>query len=197
MKNRISGVILAGGLARRFGGTLKTKTIIGGTTVFERITGVISGIFDEKVVVTNNPEEFSLYPQYRITSDIFPGLGPVAGIHSGLLSCSGDAAFMFAGDMPFLDKKLISDMISDFEGNSADIIVPQIGTNIEPLHAIYRKDLVNDLEEFIVKGKSRAIRDFIYTQDYSIFTMEDTPGNRRAFTNINSPEDLDNLNYGL
>ena len=197
MKNRISGVILTGGLARRFGGTLKTKIIIGGTTVFERITGVMTEIFDEIVIVTNNPEEFSLYSHYRIASDIFPGLGPVAGIHSGLLSCSGDAAFVFAGDMPFLDKKLISDMISDFEGSSADIIVPQLGSNIEPLHAIYRKDLVNDLEEFIVKGKSRAIRDFIYTQDYSIFTMEDTPGNRRAFTNINSPEDLDNLNYGL
>lgn len=193
MKNRISGVILAGGLARRFGGTLKTKTIIGGTTVFERITGVITGIFDEIVIVTNNPEEFSSYPQYRITSDIFPGLGPVAGIHSGLLSCSGDAAFVFAGDMPFLDIKLISDMISDFEGNSADIIVPQIGTNIEPLHAIYRKDLVNDLEEFIVKGKSRAIRDFIFMQNYSTFTVEDTPGNRKAFTNINSPQDLDNI----
>ena len=197
MKNRISGVILAGGLARRFGGTLKTKTIIGGTTVFERITGVITGIFDEIVIVTNNPEEFSLYPQYRITSDIFPGLGPVAGIHSGLLSCSGDAAFVFAGDMPFLDIKLISEMISDFESSSADIIVPQLGTNIEPLHAIYRKDLVNDLEEFIVKGKSRAIRDFIFMQKYSTFTVEDTPGNRKAFTNINSQLDLDNLNYDL
>ena len=193
MKNRISGVILAGGLARRFGGTLKTKIIIGGTTVFERITGVITGIFDEIVIVTNNPEEFSSYPQYRIASDLYPGLGPVAGIHSGLLSCSGDAAFVFAGDMPFLDIKLISEMISDFEGNSADIIVPQIGPNIEPLHAIYRKDLVNDLEEFIVKGKSRAIRDFIFMQKYSTFTVEDTPGNRKAFTNINSPQDLDNI----
>ena len=56
---------------------------------------------------------------------------------------------------------------------------------------------MNDLEEFIVKGKSRAIRDFILTQNYSAFRLEDTPVNRKAFTNINSPEDLDNLNYGL
>lgn len=193
MKNRISGVILTGGLARRFGGKLKTRIIIDGTTVFERITGVIDDIFDEIIIVTNNPEEFSSHSQYRITKDIYPGLGPIAGIHSGLSSCSGDAVFVFAGDMPFLDKKLISDMISDFEGSSSEIIVPQIGTNIEPLHAIYRKDLVNDLEKFIVKGKSRAIRDFIFEKNYSLFSVEDTPGNRKAFTNINSPQDLKNL----
>jgi len=52
---------------------------------------------------------------------------------------------------------------------------------------------VNDLEKFIVKDKSRAIRDFIFKQNYSTFTVEDTPGNRKAFTNINSPQDLDNL----
>jgi molybdopterin-guanine dinucleotide biosynthesis protein A len=197
VKNRISGVILAGGLARRFKGINKAKIIVDGITVFDRMTDVIAGIFDEIIIVTNNPEEFSSYPQYRITKDIFPGLGPVAGIHSGLLSCSGDAVFVFAGDMPFLDKKLITDMITYSETDKGDILVPRTGMNIEPLHAIYRKSIFKELEEFIVAGKSRAIRDFIFSRNYLSFRVEDTPGNRMAFTNINSPRDLNNLNPGM
>lgn len=197
MKNRISGVVLAGGLARRFGGASKTNIIIDGRTVFDRITDVISDVFEEIIIVTNNPEEFRSYPQYRITKDIFSGLGPLAGIHSGLLSCSGDAVFVFAGDMPFLDKKMIMEMISYFESYQGDILVPQTGINIEPLHAIYRKSVLKELEEFIVSGKSRAIRDFIFSGNYSFYNVKDTPQNRMAFTNINSREDLDSLNKHL
>jgi len=194
VKNRISGVILAGGSARRMRGASKTNIIIAGRPVLERITDVIGDIFDELFIVANNAGEFADYPQYRITKDIFPGLGPIAGLHSGLFSCSGDAVFVFAGDMPFLNKKMIIDMISYFETVNGDILVPQIGTDIEPLHAIYRKSALKELEEFIVSGKSRAIRDFIFAQNYSTFSVEDTPGNRKAFTNINSPKDLDILN---
>lgn len=193
VKNRISGVILAGGRARRFGGANKTKIILNGRSVFERITDVIAEIFDEIIIVTNKPEEFRPFPQYIITKDIIPGLGPISGIHSGLFSCSGDAAFAFAGDMPFLDKKLIMDMISFFETDHGDMLVPQIGMNIEPLHTIYRKGALKDLEKFIASGESRAIRDFILSRNYSVFNVEDTPGNRMAFTNINSAQDLENL----
>jgi FdhD protein len=193
VKNRISGVVLAGGSARRLGGTSKTNIIIGGRSILERITDVIGDIFDELIIVTNNPGEFITYPQYMITKDKFPGLGPIAGIHSGLLSCSGNAVFVFAGDMPFLNKMLILEMISYFETVHGDILVPKIGTNIEPLHAIYGKRALVNLEKFIASGKSMAIRDFILSRKYSAFNVEDTPDNRIAFTNINSPQDLNSL----
>jgi molybdopterin-guanine dinucleotide biosynthesis protein A len=88
-------------------------------------------------------------------------------------------------------------MITYSETYKGDILVPRTRMNIEPLHAIYRKSIFKELEEFIVAGKSRAIRDFIFSRNYSSFRVEDTPGNRMAFTNINSPRDLNNLNPGM
>ena len=58
MENRISGVILAGGDNKRFGGILKSNTIIGGETIISRITGTVRDLFNEIIIVTNTPAEF-------------------------------------------------------------------------------------------------------------------------------------------
>ncbi|MDQ1296054.1 MAG: molybdenum cofactor guanylyltransferase, partial [Bacteroidota bacterium] len=90
MLNRISGVILAGGTNKRFGGKTKANIIVGGETIISRIIFTISDLFDEKIIVTNKPDEFQGFSQCKVITDHYLKTGPLGGIHSALNSASGD-----------------------------------------------------------------------------------------------------------
>jgi molybdopterin-guanine dinucleotide biosynthesis protein A len=193
MGNNISGVILAGGANKRFGGITKANVIINGLSIISRIISVIEDQFPKIIIVTNKPEEFREFIQCKIVVDQYLKAGPLGGIHAALKSSSEDAIFVFAGDMPFLDKKIISDQIYDFKKGEQDVLIPKVGQLIEPLHAIYRKSIMNELERFLIERKSRAVRDFLEQVNVGYFKISDTEQNRKAFTNINSPADLRNF----
>jgi len=189
----IAGVILSGGANSRFGGVTKANIIVEGSSIISRIISTIGNIFDEIIIVTNKPEEFQGFTEYKIVSDLYLNAGPLAGIHSALKSTSASTIFVFAGDMPFLDKKLIEDQIIEFNRFNFDILIPRIGNMIEPLHAIYSKRVLKKLECFLSEGKSRAVRDFITGLNVGYFQIPETKKNRTAFTNINSLLDFTRL----
>jgi len=193
MLNRISGVILAGGANKRFGGKTKSNIIVDEETIISRIIFIITDLFDEKIIVTNKPEEFQGFAQCKIITDHFLKAGPLGGIHAALKSASGDAIFVLAGDMPFLAKKIIEGQINEFNRTGYDVLIPKIGILIEPLHAIYKKSVLEDLERFLTEGKNRAVRDFLTELNIGYFHVPDTEANRSSFTNINSPSDISRL----
>jgi molybdenum cofactor guanylyltransferase len=194
MGNRISGVILAGGSNKRFGGITKANVVIGGISIISRILSTVSDLFDEIIIVTNKPEEFREFIQYRIVKDLFQKAGPLGGIHAALKASSEDAIFVFAGDMPFLNKEIISDQINEFNKREPDVFIPKVDQFIEPLHAIYRKSVLNNLERFLSEGKSRAVRDFLNEVNVGYLQMTKNEKTEIAFANINSPSDLAKIN---
>ena len=103
----ISGVILAGGENKRFDGIIKSNIIIRGSSIISRIIDTISDIFEEIIIVTNTPEKFHPFNNCKIVADQFLKAGPLGGIHSAIKASSKESVFIFAGDMPFLDKKII------------------------------------------------------------------------------------------
>lgn len=195
MGNRISGVILAGGTNKRFEGITKANIVISGETIISRIVFTISSLFDEIIIVTNKPEEFLAFIQYKIVKDQYLKAGPLGGIHAALKASSENAIFVFAGDMPFLDKKIITDQINKFNRGEYDVLIPEVDQFIEPLHAIYRKSVLNDLERFLSEGKSRAVTDFLNEVNVGYLQMPRTEKIKIAFANINSPSDLDKTSF--
>ena len=193
MKISISGAILAGGTNNRFGGITKANVVIEGVTIISRIISVIEKFFPELIIVTNRPDEFQEFSQFKITKDQYLNAGPLAGIHAAMKASAEEAVFIFAGDMPFPDKRIIADQIKEFNNRNCDVLIPKIGHYIEPLHAIYRKSLLNDLERFISERRNRAVRDFLGEVNVEYLQLSYNEQNRRAFTNINSPSDLDNI----
>jgi len=193
MKISISGAILAGGTNNRFRGITKANVVIEGVTIISRIISVIEKFFPELIIVTNRPDEFQEFSQFKITKDQYLNAGPLAGIHAAMKASAEEAVFIFAGDMPFPDKRIIADQIKEFNNRNCDVLIPKIGHYIESLHAIYRKSLLNDLERFISERRNRAVRDFLGEVNVEYLQLSYNEQNRRAFTNINSPSDLDNI----
>lgn len=190
MVNNISGVILAGGANKRFGGITKANVLIDGLSIISRIIAVIDKIFPEIFIVTDRPAEFREFTQCKIIADKYIKAGPLAGIHAALESASADAIFVFAGDMPFPDPEIIALQIDEFNKSKSDVLIPKVGRLIEPLHGIYCRSVVEDLEKFISGGERRAVRDFLNEVNVCYLELPDSGRTRKAFTNINFPSDL-------
>ena len=193
MEGGISGVILAGGASRRFGGITKSNIVVDGEKIISRIITTINDLFSEIIIITNTPSEFQDLSRYRVANDHFQNAGPLAGIHSGLKSAENDAIFVFAGDMPFLSKEIIEEQTRQFRLNESEVLIPRIGELIEPLHSIYRVSVLPRMERFLAEGKNRAVRDFLSGLHIDYFILQDSEENRRAFTNINSQWDIDRI----
>ena len=188
--SRISGTILAGGASRRFGGFTKSNMEIDGKTIISRIMYTIKDLFDEIIIVTNTPEEFEEYKNYKITGDIILGSGPLGGIHAGLNASSNEAIFVLAGDMPLLSRRLITGQIDYYNKNRCDILIPLMAEEIEPLHAVYNVSLIRKIEKYLNENEDYAIRKFIKGQDVCYMPLDASMENKIAFTNVNSPEDI-------
>jgi molybdenum cofactor guanylyltransferase len=185
----ISGVILAGGENKRFNGITKSNITIGGRTILDRIVETIYGLFGEIIIVTNTPDKFSNYPSCRFTGDHYANLGPLAGIHAGMKASSLSSVFVFAGDMPFTDKEIIERQIDEYFRIKPLILVPEVNGLIEPLHSIYSNQLLPKLEEYLISDKRPAVRDFYNTTDVAYLKLQVSEKTRKAFMNINTPEE--------
>lgn len=191
MTGKISAAILAGGTATRFDGRMKSKIIIDGKSIISRIISVIRDIFDDLIIVTNVPEEFSDFSFCKIVKDEIPNAGPLGGIHAAMKASSNDAVFVFAGDMPFLDRDIIIKLVDTYKKSDCNALIPVIEENIEPLHSIYRSSLAGNLGSYLRHDESFAVRDFIKTLNARYLKLDGSERNKVAFTNINTASDID------
>jgi molybdopterin-guanine dinucleotide biosynthesis protein A len=188
--HNIAGVILAGGVSKRFNGIIKAKITIDGRTIISRIIDVMDELFGEITIVTNTPDEFKEYSYCKIIGDTFLNKGPLGGIHSAMMKSSCDAMFIVAGDMPLLEKDIIIKQIEYFNDCNFDVVIPRISNFTEPLHGIYRKSLMRRLEEYIEIENDYAIRAFLEETNVNYLQFEESEKTKRAFHNINSPSDI-------
>ncbi|MDA3898243.1 MAG: NTP transferase domain-containing protein, partial [Desulfobacteraceae bacterium] len=78
-----TGVILAGGLNKRFSGENKAFISFGNRRVIDNIYEVFRAVFDEIILVTNQPMAY-LEWDVNIVTDIYPYRSSLTGIHAGL-----------------------------------------------------------------------------------------------------------------
>lgn len=186
----ISGVILAGGANSRFNGMVKANIIISGRTIISRTSDLLRKIFSEIIIVTNTPDEFVEYTGFKIVADEIQNRGPLGGIHAALKATSGEAVFVFAGDMPFIDEEIVTLLLDSYFEQKCDILIPKTGNFIEPLHSIYSKSILQSLDQFLKVTNKNTVREFIKNVNTYYMQLENSEKSRRAFVNINCPEDL-------
>lgn len=203
----ITAIVLAGGKSSRFG---KDKAFIKvkGTVIFKRQLNVLKKIFDEIIVVANNPQKFYLLGSYirkinernlragyklkkiEIVKDILPAKGPLCGILSGLIKSHSFYNFVVACDMPFLNEQLIRHMIKKKDG--FDVVIPRIYRKFQPLFGVYSKRCIPGIKKLIKSDKLRirsifpALKcNFIYKKEIEKFDKS-----LLSLANINTEDDL-------
>ena len=102
------GIVLAGGLSRRFGSP-KAFARIENEYFYERAIDALEPHCDEVVIVTR-PELLDRYaPSEKVITDLpeFAGLGPLAGILSAMESVEADRYVVLPCDMPYVNAEVI------------------------------------------------------------------------------------------
>ena len=150
-----TGVILAGGLNKRFAGKNKAFISFGQRRVIDNIYDVFRSVFDEIILVTNQPMAY-LEWDVNIVTDIYPVRSSLTGIHTGLFYARTPFIFVTACDTPFLKKEMVETVVSHIEPGAA-VVIPETADGTEQLCAAYSKSCLSLMERQI-KEKSFQIK---------------------------------------
>jgi FdhD protein len=183
----VSGVILAGGKSSRMGSNKALLPYKGGRFI-EAIHRQLSEIFEEVLLVTNNPEQYEFLPSRKV-ADLFPGAGALAGIHSGLYHSGNQAVFAVACDMPYLYNDLVRHLAAQADKDA--VIIPEGPAGLEPLHAVYGKECLVAIEETIASGEKRIMSFFDRVKIIKIGAEQiaEFDPSFASFSNINTPDE--------
>ena len=184
----VTAIVLAGGRSRRLG-LDKALLRLDDETLLEATVKKAATLSDE-VIVAGGPFPYPL-PSARLVADVYPGCGPLSGIHAGLSAASSFHSLVVACDMPFLNMELLRCMVEMAPGY--DVVIPHLGDKLEPLHAIYSKNCLGPIEGLIERGDFKIIHFFpeVRVRYLEREEIERFDPKHLSFLNINTPEDLE------
>jgi len=191
-----SAIILVGGEARRANGQEKFFFLYQGKTFIERLVDSLRHVADEIIIVAKNPEQcrrFDSLRDVRCIADIRQGIGPIGGLHAGASAARGNLLFVSACDMPCIETAVVSHLFDTI--GTADAAIPCWNAEmLEPLHAVYRRDV---LLRYLESHESYSLRPMIRSLNTRYVPVEELrrfDPMLRTFTNINKIEELDRIN---
>ena len=140
-----SGFVLAGGRSRRMG-TDKAFLEFRGRSLLARSLDLLRALTTE-VRIVGPGEKFAAYGP--VIEDVYPGRGPLAGIHAALTASTTELNLILAVDLPLVTEALLRFLIEQAAACAATVTVPRIAGGYQPLCAVYRR-------AFAPRGAGRA-----------------------------------------
>ena len=188
-----SCIILAGGKSLRLGHD-KVLEKVGSSSLLEQVISRIDSLSTEVIIVTAEERTFPQLaerPKIKIVSDIFPGIGSLGGIYTGLVTSNSHHNLVVAADMPFLNIPLLDYMLEVSDG--FDFVLPRINTFFEPLHAVYTKYCIEPIESLIKQGRKVIIElfDYVKVKYIEAEEIDKFDPQHLSFFNINTKDDLE------
>jgi molybdenum cofactor guanylyltransferase len=185
--NNVTGLILAGGLARRMGGSDKGLVTLEGRPMISYIINALSP--QVASILINANRNISAYEEYGynvISDDIDDFQGPLAGMASGLRHCQTEYIATVPCDGPLLPENYVDILMRAATNANSQISVGFDGNRLQPVYALIHRDLLDDLNEYLTSGERKIDRWY----DKHQFAKADFSSTADMFTNINTPEDL-------
>ena len=185
--NKITGVVLAGGLGRRMGGIDKGLQELRGQPLVHWVVERLAPQVDELLINANqNGERYAAFG-HRVVPDEIPGFaGPLAGLHAALSAAAHPLVATAPCDSPFLPADLISRLFSALTATGADLAVARTFDQPHPVFCLCKRDVLPHLTEFLASG-GRKIDRWYATLKVVEVAFDDEAD---AFENINTREEL-------
>lgn len=187
---KITGVVLAGGLGRRMGGADKGLQELDGRPMAAHVIERLAGQVDELLVNANqNAERYAAFG-YRVVPDAITGFaGPLAGLHAALSAATHPLVATAPCDSPFLPADLVSRLHAALVAGQAQFAVARTFDQPHPIFCLCRRELLPQLEAYLVAGERRFERWYSALKVVEVAFDDEAA----AFENINTREDLARL----
>ncbi|HLN01880.1 MAG TPA: molybdenum cofactor guanylyltransferase [Bryobacteraceae bacterium] len=174
--------VLAGGHSSRMGCD-KAHLLLQGRSLVEHVAAQARGVTDNITLVG----EISRYANlgYPVIEDVFPGRGPLSGIHAALTHSGSEWNLILACDMPQVTAAFLVQLMARAEAGQASAVIP-VGPDAvpQPLCAAYHRRCAVEA--------ARALEHRVHklTQALAALDIDFWPvPHSHYFRNLNTPEE--------
>jgi molybdenum cofactor guanylyltransferase len=186
--------ILAGGKSTRMGAD-KAFLNLGGRTLLARALEVARSVTHEVCIVGEAAKFREFAP---VVEDVFPGCGPLGGIHAALRTSARELNLILAVDLPFVTPALLCFLVVRARGSDAMVTVVHAAGGWQPLCAVYRREFADIADKALREGRYKI--DALFDRDRTSVIDEDElkDGGFTAgmFRNLNTPEEFAGASVG-
>ena len=118
--------------------------------------------------------------------DRYPGRGPLAGVHAGLLSARHSRCIVIPVDMPLLPAEELLRLARRHLQGTAEVTLAAHGGRTEPLVGVYESRLAPAVSAYLAAGYTRVTG---FLSSVTCFASP-SPLPERCFANVNTPGDF-------
>jgi molybdopterin-guanine dinucleotide biosynthesis protein A len=190
---RVLGLVLAGGLARRMGGGDKARIQIGGKTILERVLTRLTPQCAGVILNANGDPARFADTGLRVVADSVPDFaGPLAGILAGLDWAAANVpdivdVVSVPGDCPFLPHDLVARLAEARQAAGTPLACARSGEWRHPVVGLWRVALREDLRKALLAEGLHKIEIWTARHGVALADWPATPVD--PFFNVNTPDD--------
>jgi molybdenum cofactor guanylyltransferase len=182
-----TGVILAGGQARRMGGQDKGLIELNGSPMIQYVLDAIVPQVNKVIINANRNSDIYSHYGYEVIGDEFEGFfGPLAGMASSMRKVTTSFMLTAPCDSPFVPDDLAKRLYIQMAKKDADISVAHDGERIQPVFVLLKTSLLDSMLDFLNKGE-RKIDKWFEQHKLAVTDFSDKPD---TFININNRDEL-------
>ena len=184
----LTAFILAGGKSTRMGAD-KAFVTLDGRTLLSRALELAHAVTAD-VRIVGDPAKFARFAP--VVADVFPGCGPLAGIHAALRASQTDLNLMLAVDLPLISPELLQYLVTRARGASAMVTAARANGGWQPLCTVYRREFADAAEQALRVGKYKIDALFApnSTQLVSEQELAEAGFSADIFRNVNTSKEL-------
>lgn len=183
----ITGIILAGGRARRMGGQDKGLIQLGMKPMIEYVLNAIEPQVDAIIINANrNQTTYEKYGFPVVADQIEGYCGPLAGMASGLQISETPFIVTAPCDSPLIPDNLVHKLYLTLRQENAEICTAFSNGRLQPVFTLMKSELLSSMLDFLNNGE-RKIDRWFEKHHLAIADFSDQP---ETFININSAEEL-------
>ena len=187
VRETLTGVVLAGGRARRLGGVDKGLLMVDGRPLIAWTLDALAPQVGSVLVNANRHLERYAEFGYPVVADSLPDhQGPLAGFLAGMRAARTDWILTLPCDGPQPPLDLAARLSATLVEQEAELAVATDGRRLQSVHALLPVKLADDLERFLAQG-GRRVEDWQRGHRLALADFSDRP---EAFGNLNTPEEL-------
>lgn len=193
--HEISAFILAGGKSSRMGSD-KAFLELNGLSLLARALALATKL-TEQVRIVGDAAKF--VPFEHVLADVYPGRGPLGGVHAALASSQSEFNLILGVDLPFLHVQVLKFLLAQAKASNAVVTVPFVDGHYQTLCAVYRKQFLAIAESALAEGRNKI--DALFPK--VVLRVVDEPEltiaglNLSAFRNVNTPEEWERAKRDL
>jgi molybdopterin-guanine dinucleotide biosynthesis protein A len=185
-QNTVSGVVLAGGLARRMGQQDKGLLLFNHRPLVSYPLAAMHGVTDTILISANRNQEAYRQFGYPVISDADQTFdGPLAGILAAMQATQSQILLVMPCDSPLLKTEHLLRLLAGLDAD-AEIAVAFDGVRLHSVVLALKTHLQASLQGYLKQGQ-RKLQAWLDKHELVKVDFSDEP---EVFTNINSMTEL-------